>query len=207
MLKHVRDQLTTAGSVPPPALWGIPADSKSNLAEALPWYLEQFIHQPTGMGVQRAQYILRALQDWGEHVFSKLFTTVQVRGAYDELADSSLSKGNRIEIHSADPQVMAWPWEVLLDHHNRYVGFMMAVERRYDIALPGPDTSVTHDARTGLKVLLVTARQGPDDVDYRLVGKTISSAIVPLRLTMLRPPTLENLRQTIHLPGALFYRS
>ena len=52
VLKHLRDQLTTASSVPPPALWGIPADSKSNLAEALPWYLEQFIHQPTGMPLE-----------------------------------------------------------------------------------------------------------------------------------------------------------
>jgi hypothetical protein len=137
--KHVRDQLTPAGSVPPPAHWPIPADSESNLAQALPWYLEQFVHQPTEMGAQRAQYVLRALQDWGKDVFSNLFTTDHARSAYDTLADSSLSQRNRIEIHSADPQVLAWPWEVLIDHHDCPVGRMMAVERRYGIALQGPN--------------------------------------------------------------------
>ena len=164
VLKHVRDQLTSAGSAAPPAHWPIPADSESNLAQALPWYLEQFVQQPTDLGAQRAQYVLRALHDWGKDVFSNLFTTDQVRGAYDALADSSLSQRNRIEIHSADPQVLAWPWEVLLDHHDCAVGRMMAVERRYDIALRGPDKSRTHDAMKGLDVLLVTARQEEREV-------------------------------------------
>ncbi len=198
VLKHVRDQLTPAGSVAPPAHWPVPADSKSNLAQALPWYLEQFIQQPTAMGAQRARYVLRALRDWGKDGFSNLFTTDQVRSVYDTLADSSLSQRNRIEIHSADPQVLAWPWEVLFDHHDCPIGRMMAVERRYGIALHGPDTSIAHDPVKGLKVLLVTARQGMNDVDYRLVGRPIASALIPLQLTMLRPPTLENLRQTIH---------
>ncbi len=96
--------------------------------------------------------------------------------------------------------MLAWPWEATLDHHDYYVGRMMAVERRYETALPGPDTSVTHDLTKGLDVLLVTARQGPNDVDYRLVGRPIASALIPLRLTMLRPPTLEHLRKTIHSP-------
>lgn len=198
VLKNVRDQLTPAGSAAPPANWPIPADSESNLAQALPWYLEQFVQQPTDMGAQRARYVLHALHDWGKDVFSNLFTTEQARGAYDTLADSSLSQRNRIEIHSTDPQVLAWPWEVLLDHHGCPVGRMMAVERRYGIAVQGPDTSITHHSVNGLNVLLVTARQGTNDVDYRLVGRPIASALIPLRLTMLRPPTLENLRQTIH---------
>lgn len=199
-LQQVRDQLTPAGSAPPPAHWPIPADSQSNLAQALPWYLEKFVQQPTDMGVQRAQYVLRALHDWGKDVFSNLFTSDQVRTAYDKLADSSLSQGNSIEIYSDEPQVLAWPWEFLTDHHDCPVGRMMAVERRYDIALQGPDTSVTHDPMKGLEILLVTARQGMNDVDYRQVGRPIASALFPLRLTMLRPPTLENLRKTTHSP-------
>jgi hypothetical protein len=199
-LQQVRDQLAPAGSAPPPAHWPIPADSKSNLAQALPWYLEQFVQQPTDMGVQRAQHVKRALRDWGKDVFSKLFNTDQARTAYDALAESSLSQRNRIEIHSDDPQVLAWPWEALFDHHDCPVAQMMAVERRYETALRGPDTSVTHDPAKGLDILLVTARQGPDDVDYRLVGRPIASALLPLRLTVLRPPTLEHLRKIVHSP-------
>lgn len=199
-LQQVRDQLTSAGSGPPPAHWPIPADSKSNLAQALPWYLEQFVHQPTSMGIQRAQYVEQALHDWGKDVFSNLFTTDKVRDVYDALADSSLSQRNRIEIHSDKPQVLAWPWEVLFDHNDCPLGRMMVVERRYDIALQGPDTSVTHDPMKGLDILLVTARQGQNDVNYRLVSRPLAATLIPLRLTMLRPPTLENVRKMTHSP-------
>jgi hypothetical protein len=63
------------------------------------------------MGVQRAKYVKQALHDWGKDVFSNLFTTDQVCDVYDALAESSLSQRNRIEIHSDNPQILAWPWE------------------------------------------------------------------------------------------------
>jgi hypothetical protein len=38
--EHRRELLAPAASAPPPRNWPIPADEQSNLAEALPWYLE-----------------------------------------------------------------------------------------------------------------------------------------------------------------------
>jgi hypothetical protein len=76
----------------------------------------------------------------------------------------------------------------------------MVVERCYDIAVRDGNTSVPHGPTKALDILLVTARDGQNDVDYRLIGRPIAAALIPIRLTMLRPPTLENLRKTIHAP-------
>lgn len=197
-LRPVRKHLLTSKSIPPPVRWPIPANATSNLSQELSWYFEKFSEQPTPATQRQADYFLKALGDWGEEVFQQLFSTNDAKSIYKEVHDTSQSNFSRIEIHSPDPTVLAWPWEAMIDNNNKYVGIPIAIERHYifdskaETAFP-----LEFFDKEGLNILLVTAR-AQHDVDYRIIGRSVlATHQAPINLNMVRPASLEHLKDTL----------
>ena len=198
VLERSRHLLAAASSAPSPSHWPVPTYSNANLADDLAWYLEQFIHQPTRPGRVHANYVLRALGDWGRDVFAQLFSTEKARLAYERALDDAPYAP--IEIHSGNPQVLAWPWEVLIGHVGPIMGMWCPIERHYMLHGSGERPRSLGDATGDLSVLLVTARRKLGDVDYRRVSKSLTS-FSGITVTAVRPASLDQLRRVVRQSG------
>lgn len=189
-----RKLLAMSDAVPGPDSWPVPADKGNSLSKALSWYLETYILEGIGEQQKIAEYIVKALSDWGEDVFKVLFSNPAAIQAYRNCCDETL--GNRIEIFSDDPKIHFWPWEALLDFDRFWIGSLLPVERVFTGFRDKEELKHSFYDSKKIKVLLVSAR-GRIDVDYRLVGEALASAGDAVSLTLLNPPTLENLANVL----------
>jgi tetratricopeptide (TPR) repeat protein len=176
---------TREAVVPAAHRYPVPGRPDSSLLSELRWYLDRFLDYPFPPETGRAEQLLAALRGWGEAAFAALF---------DQRPEASLETLH-LRIESDDPRVLAWPWEALGSRETGPLGIAVQMERSL-VTLP-PPVAITELPADRLEVLLVIAREGESDVAYRSVARPIVelAAELPIRVHVLRPPTLGALRE------------
>ncbi|MGA2700591.1 MAG: CHAT domain-containing protein [Isosphaeraceae bacterium] len=100
-------------------------------------------------------------------------------------------------ISSDDPQVLGWPWEALHDPRAGQLAQLCQIERRLNKTIK-PGKVAKRWPKNQVNILLVTARPYEGDVRYRSISRPLVELIdkqdLPAQVTVLRPPTFENLR-------------
>jgi hypothetical protein len=103
-----------------------------------------------------------------------------------------------LQIEAEDPGLLSWPWETLIDPEAGPLASSARIERRLNQhvdPLPLPET-LPKDA---VNILLVTARPYDHDVSYRSISRPLLDLVekqkLPANVTLLRPATLERLRE------------
>lgn len=188
--------LVSEVEVPAPADWPVPNDVTATLATALPWYLEIYPHQPTDAGRLRAAFVRQALRDWGTDVFETLLPPGEARDQFDVIASHALLPFGEVEIHSANAEILAWPWEALRDPEGGRLGEVLTVRRHVGVN-DGTYRIYHSNARDGpLRVLWLLSRSGPDDVSYRAGIRTVA-ALEGIEVDLLRPATLDALHDAL----------
>ncbi len=156
---------------------------ESNLMRELRWYLEDFLDYPFPPETVRAERLLAALKDWGQAAFRAL------------LGSRPLAEGN-VAVVADDPRVFGWPWEALTDKQGHWLSEACAVERRPSVPASVADLP-TGLARDRVRILLVIARSGENDVRFRSLARPVVELIererLPAEIEVLRPPTFPRL--------------
>ncbi len=84
--------------------------SAQDLAE-LTWYLERYLLAPFAVYAEKGAAIEGKLKTWGEALFAPLFGAGKPRDAYVQARQHQAE----LVIHSAVPEFLALPWELLKD--------------------------------------------------------------------------------------------
>ena len=174
-----------------PLAWPLDADA----LEDLRWYLEDYLQGPYGVWEERGPAIREKLADWGEQVFGSVFGTGTARDAYQRARD----RGLELVFRSADPSMLGLPWELMRDGAGPVAMGSGGISR----SLPVADGAGTLEVPGGkLRVLMVISRpDGTRDVGYQMVARPLLERLDAVRgevsLTVLRPPTLDALRQAV----------
>jgi hypothetical protein len=185
--------------VPVPSPFGFPVEGLSNgdLMGELRWYLEEFLGYPFPPQTDRAERVQKALRRWGEQAFNALFGD-RVGGGLFAKATAKGYKQLLLLISSDDPQVLGWPWEALRDPQMALLAQTGQVERRLN-KIPKPKNVKKAWPRNQVNILLITARPYKGDVRYRSIARPLVNLIdrqkLPARVTVLRPPTFDRLRE------------
>jgi CHAT domain-containing protein len=191
---RLRDGKST-DAVPVPSPSGFPVQGRPNseLLQELRWYLEQFLSYPFPPETEHADRVLDALKGWGEAAFMALFGSGQARDFYKSAVQTGLDQLH-LQVTRGDPRVLGWPWEALHDPQAGPLAPACAIERRID-GVHDPVELSGKLSRDCVHILHVTARP---DVRYRSLSRPLVELIekekLPVRVTILRPPTFDHLR-------------
>ena len=163
--------------------------------EDLRWYLEDYLRAPFGVWEDRGPQIQARLAGWGEAVFASVFGSGAARDAYQRARDRELE----LVFRSASPELLGLPWELMRDPAGPVALGLAGVSR----ALPTANLADTAAVPGGrLRVLMVISRPaGTGDIGYRMIARPLLERLEGVRgqvdLVVLRPPTLEALRDTL----------
>ena len=171
--------------------WPLDADA----LEDLRWYLEDYLLAPFGVWEQRGPAIQARLDGWGEEIFGSLFGDGPARFAYERARDHGLE----VVFRSAEPGLLALPWELMRDDAGPVALGVGGISRSLNVAGGAGTLRVPGG---NLRVLMVISRPaGLEDVGYQMVARPLLERLDAVRgqvdLTVLRPPTFENLRQVL----------
>ncbi len=163
--------------------------------EDLRWYLEDYLQAPYGVWEDRGPAIQGKLPGWGEQVFASVFGSGPARLAYER----ARNKGFEVVFRSADPGLLALPWELMRDSTGPVALGAGGISRSLRIA-GGAGTLEVPGGR--LRVLMVISRPaGTSDVSYQMVARPLLERLDAVRgdvgLTVLRPPTFDALAGTL----------
>jgi hypothetical protein len=190
-----RSSETTA--IPSPVGYPVEGRPNSDLMRELRWYLEDFLDYPFSPVTEHAERVLHALRRWGMEAFNSLFG--DRRGG--EIFNDATREGYEslhLLISSDDPQVLGWPWEAIHDPQAGQLAQTCQIERRLNTTRK-PDEIDRRWPKDQVNILLVTARPNEGDVRYRSISRPLVELIdkedLPAQVTVLRPPTFENLRE------------
>ncbi|KYF90800.1 hypothetical protein BE20_16565 [Sorangium cellulosum] len=133
----------------------------------------------------------------GQRAFQALFERADAGGMF-----AAASAGGYhellLQIWSDDPKVLAWPWEALRDLQGRALSPACQLERRLNRAQDPPPVPAELP-RDRVNILLVIARPYEADVQFRSIARPLVELIekqgLPARVHVLRPPTLDRLRE------------
>ncbi|MBA9002371.1 tetratricopeptide repeat protein [Thermomonospora cellulosilytica] len=167
--------------------------------EDLRWYLEKYLRLPYGVYSDRGADIAAKLPEWGDALFNAVFSTPELRAAYATVR----TRGDRAElvIRSDSARWLGMPWELMRDpERDRPIALDGVAVTRY---LPARD--LTGSFSVGgerLRALMVISRPaGQRDVGYQMIARPLLERLDAVRgnvdLVVLRPPTLEHLRQVL----------
>src|SRR5262249_17903873 len=132
---------------------------------------------------------------WGEQVFGALFAEGPARDAFQRARDDGLE----LVFRSKSPQLLGLPWELMRGPGGPVALGLAGVSR----ALNTADLTQTASVAGGrLRVLMVISRPaGAGDVGYQMVARPLLERLEAVRgqvdLVVLRPPTLDALRETL----------
>jgi tetratricopeptide (TPR) repeat protein len=163
--------------------------------EDLRWYLEDYLVAPFGVWEERGPLVAGRLRDWGELVFASVFGAGPARDACQQARD----QGSELVFRSADPGLLALPWELMRDGHGAVALGAGGISR----SLSAADAAGTLAVPGGkLRVLMVISRPGgAGDVRYQMVARPLLERLAAVRgdveLTVLRPATFKALRETV----------
>ena len=188
---------TETVAIPSPVGFPVEGRPNSDLMRELRWYLEGFLDYPFPPETEHAERVRDALRRWGVEAFNKLFG--DRRGG--EIFNDATREGYEslhLLISSDDPQVLGWPWEALHDPQAGQLAQTCQIERRLN-TVRRPDKVGQRWPKDQVNILLVTARPYEGDVRYRSISRPLVELIdkqdLPAQVTVLRPPTFENLRE------------
>ena len=177
-------------------------DTSLTLGGELAWYLEQYLDSPFGPHERRRDRVLVSLRDWGRQAFARLFGQGQARDFYREARDRSASLD--LAIVSDDPQVLAWPWEVLHDPATGELAPNCNIERQIG-QLGEPLPLYEELSRERIGILLVAPSPSTYPARRSIVRPLVDlihEGGVPAQLKLLRPPTFEAMREELAVhPG------
>jgi len=163
--------------------------------EDLRWYLEDYLLAPFGVWEDRGPAVAGKLAGWGEQAFESVFGPGPARDAYQRARDQGLE----LVFRSADPGLLALPWELMRDGSGAVALGKGGIAR----SLPVANAAQALEVPGGkLRVLMVISRpDGTRDVGYQMVARPLMARLEAVRgevdLTVLRPPTLEALRAAV----------
>ena len=171
--------------------WPLDADA----LEDLRWYLEDYLLAPFGVWEDRGPAVQEKLAGWGDLVFGSVFGLGPARDAYQRARD----KGLEVVFRSAEPGLLGLPWELMRDGAGPVALGAGGISRSLPVA-GGAGTLKVPGGR--LRVLMVISRPaGTSDVGYQMVARPLMERLDAVRgevdLTVLRPPTLDTLRQVL----------
>ncbi|MEM1027006.1 MAG: CHAT domain-containing protein, partial [Planctomycetota bacterium] len=175
------------------------------LRRELRWYLEHFLDYPYAPATDRADETLAALKAWGQQAFNALFGGGPARDMYRQaITGPDDFKNLSLKIVASDPLVLAWPWEALCDPQHGYLAHHCHIDRQIQVDDPPelhPDLPTDR-----VNILMVTARPYEADVQYRAIARPLIDLIrdegLPAEVTLLRPPTLDQLQKELQAkPG------
>ncbi len=133
--------------------------------KGLRWYLERFLDYPFHPETDHAKYVLNALKDWGQKIFS------------------SLSLGNHVQpglrIACNDPLILNWPWEAITDNQGEFIAQTCQINRQIMNAaspLPMPENL----PRNQISILLITARPKKKDLQFRSTSRPLLELTEPI---------------------------
>ena len=188
---------TETVAIPSPVGFPVEGRPNSDLMRELRWYLEAFLDYPFPPETEHAERVRDALRQWGEEAFNALFG--DRRGG--EIFNDATREGYEslhLLISSDDPQVLGWPWEALHDPQAGQLAQTCQIERRLN-TVRKPDKVGQRWPEDQVNILLVTARPYEGDVRYRSISRPLVELIdkqdLPAQVTVLRPPTFDNLRE------------
>lgn len=187
-------RVTSPVRVPPAA--GYPVDGRPNddLMSELRWYLEDFLEFPFPPETDHAARVLRALDGWANEVYDALFSPEDATLLLDAVQQNGEGP-LRLQVRSADPRVLSWPWESMLklDAASNW-----SMERSVD-RLDAPLAPVDDLPRDRINILLVTCRPYKGDVGFRSISRPLVEMVetekLPVDVHVLRPPTFERLQE------------
>src|SRR5215831_2531916 len=174
-----------------PLAWPLGADA----LEDLRWYLEDYLLAPYGVWEDHGPAVQDKLAGWGDEVFGSVFGTGPARDAYQRARD----RGLEVVFRSADPGLLALPWELMRDGTGPVALGAGGISR----SLPVVGNAETLEVPGGqLRVLMVISRpEGTRDVGYQMVARPLLERLDAVRgevhLTVLRPPTFDMLQQVL----------
>jgi len=193
------DTTPDAAKITPPEEFGTKELPGSHLRRELRWYLEQFLDYPFPPNTDRADRVTQVLEAWGTHAFQVLFLAGKGRDWYHNAVRDG-TEHLQLRIIANEPTVLAWPWEALHDPERGYLAHKCHIERQLNnVADPPPLPE--NLPRDRLNILLVTARPFEGDVEYRSISRALVEQIeanrLTARVTVLRPPTFDALREEL----------
>ncbi len=174
-----------------PFEWPLDGDA----LEDLRWYLEDYLSAPFGVWEDRGQAVQGKLAGWGDEVFGSVFGSGPACDAYQR----ALDKGLEVVFRSAEPALLALPWELMRDGAGPVALRAGGISR----SLPVPDSAGMLEVPGGrLRVLMVISRPaGSSDVGYQMVARPLLERLDVVRgqvdLTVLRPPTFSALCEAL----------
>ena len=174
-----------------PLSWPLHGDA----LEDLRWYLEDYLLTPFGVWEERGPAVKGKLAVWGDLVFASVFGSGPARFAYERARD----RGLELVFRSAEPGLLGLPWELMRDHAGPVALGAGGISRSLLVA----GEAATLEVPGGrLRVLMVISRPaGIRDVGYQMVARPLLQRLAAVRgqvdLTVLRPPTLDALRQAV----------
>lgn len=188
---------TETVAIPSPV--GFPVEGRPNndLMSELRWYLEGFLDYPFPPETEHAERVRDALRRWGVEAFNNLFGDRRGGEIFNDATRAGYESLHLL-ISSDDPQVLGWPWEALRDPQAGQLAQTCQIERRLN-TVRKPDKVGRRWPKNQVNFLLVTTRPYEGDVRYRSISRPlvelIDKQVLPAQVTVLRPPTFENLRE------------
>ena len=182
--------------LPSPVGFPVQGRPNSDLMAELRWYLEIFLDHPFHPFTDRAERILAALRSWGTQAFDALLGH-RSAGRLFEAATSEDYAQLQLEVVSDDPTILYWPWEALEDSEVGVLARTCQIQRRL-AKVRDPHPLSENLPRDAINILLVTARPYEGDVRFRSISRPMIELIdnerLPANVTLLRPPTFDQLR-------------
>ena len=184
----------------PPEQTIVDGRPNSNLQQDLRWYLEQFLELPLGGYIDTAERVQTTLETWGKTCFETLFQK-RARDWFQDARRNGL-ENLHLKIASNAPTILAWPWEALNDPEGGPLAHSCLIERQLD-ELHDPLSLPEDLPKDNFNILLIIARPyGDSDVGYHTLSRPLVKLIhdqkMPVHIDVLRPPTFDKLRQTLH---------
>ena len=176
-----------------PLAWSLDDD----VLEDLRWYLEDYLRAPFGVWEDRGPQIQKRLGEWGEAVFSSVFGAGPARDAY--MRAKAMQGPVELVFRSGSAALLGLPWELMRDPSGPVALNLAGVSRSLPVAARAQTVEVPGGR---LRVLMVIARPaGTGDVGYRMIARPLLERLNAVRgevdLVVLRPPTLDGLRQAL----------
>ena len=188
---------TDTVAIPTPVGFPVEGRPDKDLMRELRWYLEGFLDYPFSPEIEHAERVQKALRGWGETAFKALFENPEGSDIFRDARKDGYEKLHLL-ISSDDPQVLGWPWEALHDPRAGPLAQLCQIERRLNKTIQ-PEKVAKRWPKDQVNILLVTARPYEGDVRYRSISRPLVELIdkqdLPAQVTVLRPPTFENLRE------------
>lgn len=191
---------TTEIQVPSPMTFPVINRPADMLLPELRWYMEDYLRTPFGAYRKKTKDIVETVQEWGKAVFDMLFTGY-ARDWYQEVKRKNFADF-RLEIVSDSPEIMSWPWEALYSEEDGYLALSCCIDRQLCTVgdpIPLPDNL----AQDAIHILYILSRpKDGQEVGYHTLASSLidysDSSKIPVAIDVLRPPTFDQLRKTLH---------